>query len=68
MAFLNGYRDGYDSGYDAGKTGKSADPVKSKGFGRIVSQALKPQNYTATFLDGWKEGYRKGAEARNRNR
>lgn len=61
MAFLNGYRDGFDAGYAAGRQGKSENSVSSHGLLKMAAQALKPQSYTETFLNGWREGYRKGA-------
>lgn len=66
MAFFNGYKEGYDAGYQAGLKGESADPVKSHGLLRMAAQALKPESFTETFLNGWHKGYRDGAEARNR--
>ena len=58
---FNGYKDGYDRGYAAGKAGKSENVVSSEGLLNMMLQALKPESYTDTFLEGWKEGYRKGA-------
>lgn len=66
MAILNGYQEGYDAGYSAGLAGQSADPVKSHGLLKMMGQALKFESFTDTFLEGWREGYRKGAEARQR--
>ena len=62
--FLNGYKDGFDAGYSAGLAGKSANCVHSHGLLKMAAQALKPQSYTETFMSGWSEGYRKGADKR----
>lgn len=67
MSMLNGYREGYEAGYAAGLAGQSADPVKSHGLLKMAGQALKFESYTETFLEGWREGYRKGAETRQRD-
>lgn len=61
MAIFNGYKDGYDKGYAAGKSGGSANVVSEEGLLKLMLQALKPESYTDTFLQGWNEGYRKGA-------
>lgn len=62
MAFLN--KDGFEAGYAAGLAGKSTNCVHSHGLLKMAVQALKPQSYTETFMDGWSEGYRKGAAKR----
>lgn len=66
MALFNGYQEGHEAGYQAGLKGESADPVQSHGLLKMMGQALKLQSFTDTFLEGWREGYRKGAEARKR--
>lgn len=64
MGYTNGYKDGFDAGYKAGINGQSANCVKSHGLLKMAAQALRPESYTETFMNGWNEGYRKGAAAR----
>jgi len=61
MAIFNGYREGFEKGYKSGKDGGSENVVSEEGLLKMMLQALKPESYTDTFLQGWKEGYRKGA-------
>ena len=55
MSLFNGSKAGYDRGFEDGKNGKSKNPVPIlEGF----KQALKPQSYTDTYLDGYEVGWK----------
>jgi len=62
MSLFNGSKAGYDRGFEDGKNGKSKNPVPIlEGF----KQALKPQSYTDTYLDGYNRGWTDGNRKRN---
>lgn len=62
MAYLNGSKDGYDKGFADGLAGRPKNPVP---LTSALSQAVRPEAYTASFLDGYSEGWRDGNRKRN---
>lgn len=62
MTYFNGSKDGYDKGYADGLAGRPKNPVPLKS---ALSQAVHPESYTSSFLDGYSEGWRDGNRKRN---
>ncbi|AGX88735.1 hypothetical protein [Candidatus Symbiobacter mobilis] len=62
MSYTNGSKDGYNLGYSDALAGKKKNPVSLL---EGMKQALRPQTYTETFLDGYSQGWRDGNRKRN---
>ena len=57
----DGYRSGYDCGFEDGKSGAKRNPKPP-----LIKSVVSGSQYTTTFMNGYNEGYRKGAEASKR--
>lgn len=63
MAYLNGSQAGYEKGFEDGRAGRKKNAV---GIVSALSHALRPGNYTDTFIEGYNRGWIDGNRKRNR--
>jgi len=55
----DGYKEGYDKGYSDGKSGKPRNPKPP-----LIKSVIAGSNFATTYVSGYNDGYRKGAEAK----